>query len=177
MNRKISALSFLGRPEFILLFLILLAGGALRFSRLDFQSLAGDELQTWLIVSGSKNLQDIWTNAKHDTLPPGYNLLLHPFVGIFGDSEKALRSLSAASGFASILILFFLGKLIFSFREGLISCALLSFSLFGIYYSQESRPYSLLLTGTLLTAFFSFELIKHIDKDSGIPLSAAAGYV
>src|SRR6266498_48084 len=67
-----------------------------RFYRLGDQSFWFDE--AYSVVQARKPLGDLLAATAADTQPPLYYLLLGLWGGLFGDSEPALRSLSALLG-------------------------------------------------------------------------------
>jgi 4-amino-4-deoxy-L-arabinose transferase-like glycosyltransferase len=70
---------------------------------------------------------------------------------ILGQSEFVLRAAPAILGIFTIPVFYFIGKEFYDKNVGIISAALLTFSYFGIYYSQEAYSYS--------TVLFIFSLV------------------
>lgn len=68
--------------------------------------------------------------------PGGYIYASLPFVALFGPQELGIRSLSILSGLGIILLMYFLGKKIFSERIGLIAAGLAVISPWDIYLSR-----------------------------------------
>jgi len=93
---------------------------------------------------------------------PLYYLVLHFWIGFFGISEFAVRSLSAVFGCLSILALYKLGKYLFNVRVAIYCSLFLSVSFFHIYFSQEARMYTLLTLTALLSIFF---FLKSMDEN------------
>ncbi len=127
------------------LLLIILSGAFLRFYHLGFPSLGNDELETLRMSDYNSISSMINEGIVPDVHPPGFQLLIYIIMKNFGDSEFILRLPSAIAGILSIYVIFLLGKLIFSIREGLYSAVFLAISWCPLYYSQEARSYSLLL--------------------------------
>src|SRR5262249_58601165 len=87
-----------------LLIVCLWLAAGLRFYRLDAQSLWNDEgLSLGLARS---DVPTILRSAAADIHPPGYYLLLKAWYDLTGDSELALRSLSALTGVALVALLY-----------------------------------------------------------------------
>ncbi|MCD6345528.1 MAG: hypothetical protein J7M17_08020, partial [Anaerolineae bacterium] len=84
------------RWTWLLVLAALLLGAALRFYRLDAQSLWNDEGNTARLVERSVRL--IVEGAAGDIHPPGYYLILTVWRSATGDSEFALRGFSALCG-------------------------------------------------------------------------------
>ncbi|MEL6272636.1 MAG: hypothetical protein AAFR22_22715, partial [Chloroflexota bacterium] len=76
--------------------LILLVAAGLRFHDLGVQSLWNDEGSSY--VQATRSFADIATNAAADIHPPGYYWALRMWRGLVGESEFALRYLSALGG-------------------------------------------------------------------------------
>ncbi len=97
-----------GRGHWFILGAILLLAAALRFYKIDVQSLWYDEGNSARIAE--RSVQLIVEGAAGDIHPPLYYLLLKFWRGIFGDSEAGLRSLSALCGVFSVLFSFLIGR-------------------------------------------------------------------
>ena len=126
---------------FVLLGILVLAAG-LRFYRLDAQSLWNDEGNSARIAERPLNL--ILEGAEGDIHPPGYYILLHYWRALFGQSEYALRSLSAVAGVGLVSFTYLLGHQAFGQATGLGAAFLAALAPLGVYYSQEARMYTLL---------------------------------
>ena len=136
----------------IMLLLIVLLGSVLRFSGLSQQSLWLDELYSWKSANFN-SLSQVIEYGKRDIHPPGYAIVLYYIEKFIGDSETALRLPSAICGVLSIIVIYFLGLRYYSYKESLISSALMAFLWCPVYYSQEARMYSMMLLFTLTTMY------------------------
>ncbi len=146
---------------------------ALRFYRLDGQSLWADEGTS--VALALRSLPQIARDAARDIHPPLYYLLLHFWVRILGTSEVAVRSFSALLGTLLVLATYRLGTQLFDRRLGLVAALIAAFSPFQIYYSQETRMY--ILT-TLLGAISFIALIEVLGKqNSRSPTAWYAAYL
>lgn len=123
---------------------ITIAGFVLRVLLLDTKGLWLDEtFSIWMAnLRVGEMLQ--WV-IKIDQHPPLYYFLLHGWIGIFGDSPYYTRLLSVIFGTGTIPIIYLIGKRMSGPLMGVSAAALLAFSPFNIYYSQEARMYSLLM--------------------------------
>jgi mannosyltransferase len=165
------------RPVLSLLVIVVLAGAALRFYGLDAQSLWNDELSSWE-QSHQPTLADvIEKGVRPTTYPPAYQVLVYYVERWVGDSEKALRFPSAVAGVLAIVAIFFLGKQVYSQREGLVAAVLVAFSYQPIYYSQEARAYSFLLLFSILSSHFWFRIAGRLEARRAPDLSSQVGYV
>jgi mannosyltransferase len=161
----------------LLLGAIVLGGSALRFYRLDAQSLWSDELATWR-QSHQPTISAVIENGVRPTpYPPAYPVLIYFVEKNVGDSEIALRLPSAVAGVLSIIAMFLLAKQLYSVREGVIAAGLLAFSYQPIYYSQEARAYSLLLLFAILSAHFWFRMREQLEANGRLSAATASAYV
>lgn len=159
------------------LMLILILGGSLRLYGLKIQSLWNDELSSWRRSGFSSLTEVIDLGVRPDVHPPGYQIILFYVERYMGDSETILRLPSAIAGIVSILIIFLIGKQLYSYKEGLIAATLLAILQAPIFYSQEARAYSLLMLTTLLAAYFWIAIITHLKKETKIPLYLTLAYI
>jgi 4-amino-4-deoxy-L-arabinose transferase-like glycosyltransferase len=142
------------REAFLWICLLFVLGAALRAYRLGQNSLWIDEYAS--LVTARFPLGEISSAALHDDAfePPLYFWLLHLVVGALGDSEKALRLASAVAGTLTIpLIALLIRELGESPTVAVFSAGLLALSPLHLWYSQEARPYALLVwlgTGSLV---------------------------
>ncbi|HNS50096.1 MAG TPA: glycosyltransferase family 39 protein [Anaerolineae bacterium] len=126
----------------LLLASVLLLAAALRFYRLDHQSLWNDEGTS--VAMAQRDLQTIARNAAADIHPPLYYVLLSRWVRVLGTGEAAVRSLSALLGVGLVALTYALGRLLLGLRPALAAAFLAAISPFQVYYSQEARMYMLL---------------------------------
>jgi uncharacterized membrane protein len=130
----------------------LVAGAVLRLSTVTTRGLWLDEAIT--ASQASQTLQGLMGSLSGGVHPPLFHLIMHYWVVLFGRSEVALRSFSLVIGVATIPAAFWAGRRLFDRRTGLIAAALVAFSPFHIWYSQEARMYALLfLAGMLSTTY------------------------
>ena len=145
MLKRIAAKKLFPEIEYLVFFM----AAALRFFRLDAQSLWSDEGNS--VALAQTTFADIAARTALDIHPPFYYWLLKVWTSIFGLSEFAVRSLSAVLGFLLVLVVYQIGSRFFSRRVGLAAAIFSAFSPFQIYYAQEARMYMLLaLLGALL---------------------------
>lgn len=145
----------------ITLLLILVLAAFLRFYRLDAQSLWADEGNS-VSLSG-RSLPYINAGAAHDIHPPLYYYLLHFWMLVFGNSEFAVRALSALLGTVLVYLTYLLGRSLSNYWLGLVAAFLSAISPFQIYYSQEARMYILLAA---LSALSVYSFIKFLETEA-----------
>lgn len=172
-SRGITLPSLYERWDLLALLAVMLLGAALRFYGLGVQSLWADELASWNFSE-----QDTVSRViRGDTQPPLYFLLLHLWQWIFGESEWALRLPSALAGWLCIPAIYLLGKRLYSEREGLMAALFLAVLWAPIYYSQEARPYSMLILFSILTSYFWWDTMLGLRYRGELPVGEAALYV
>ena len=126
--------------------LLLAVAAALRLYRLGQNSLWVDEYYS--LITARLPLADVSAAALGSEAfqSPLYFWLLHFVIGLFGDSETALRSVSVVAGAITIPLLVLLVRAMGeSTRVATLSAALLALNPLHLWYSQEARPYALLL--------------------------------
>jgi mannosyltransferase len=145
----------------ITLLLILVLAAFLRFYRLDAQSLWADEGNS-VSLSG-RSLDHITAGAAHDIHPPLYYYLLHFWMRVFGNSEFAVRALSALLGTVLVYLTYLLGRHLSDYWLGLVAAFLSAISPFQVYYSQEARMYILLAT---LSALSVYSFVRFLEAEA-----------
>ncbi|MGD0907208.1 MAG: glycosyltransferase family 39 protein [Candidatus Acidiferrales bacterium] len=118
----------------------------LRFLGLGRQSLWLDEMGSWWFAS--RDLSHVLRSEP--TNPPLYYLLLHAWMGWFGTSESAIRSLSIVPSLLSVWLIFRFSRQLFNRGIAYLAAIYLAISTFQIYYAQEARCFSLLVSILLL---------------------------
>ncbi|GEM_PF-645578 len=130
---------------------IVVAGALLRVVRLTHQSLWNDEVVTYISSAGSW-WRVITQREENSNIPPLYylvantGLMLRRWLGV----EAALRVPSVIAGVLSIPLLFAVVRRWLGDRVALLAAGLMAVSPFHIWYSQEARPYALLLLLSLV---------------------------
>jgi mannosyltransferase len=132
-----------GRVDVVLVGIVLLAA-VLRFLGLGRQSLWYDEWLTTQATSGG--LVDALRHAANrEGIPPTYFALMWGWVRAFGDSEVALRTVSALAGIATVPVAYAIAHQLGQRRTvARVAALLVAVDPMLVWYSQEARPYSLL---------------------------------
>ncbi len=142
-----------------LLLAVILLAGWLRFFQLGSESLGLDEAISAFFAQ--EELTEILVESgPQRNNPPLYWLFLHVWVRILGNSEAALRSLSALFGMLAVGAIYAVGKELFERPLGLTAAFLSAISAFHVYYSQEARNYSLLLWLSVLSFLYFIRILK-----------------
>ncbi|MDD1700136.1 MAG: glycosyltransferase family 39 protein [Methanoregula sp.] len=144
---------FHSRYAQVLIFLTIV-GFVLRIYNLGFNSLWLDEATTY--YWSKLGFVELWEISRSaDFHPPLFHWIEHIML-VFGHSEFILRAAPALLGTLTIPVFYLIGKEIYDKNVGIISAALLTFSYFGIYYSQEAYSYSTVLF------IFSFVILFYL---------------
>jgi mannosyltransferase len=141
------------------LILLLLLTAALRLHDLGAQSLWYDEGSSY--VQSTRTLSEIADHAARDIHPPGYYWILAGWRVLMGESEFALRSLSAFASIISATLTYAIGRRLIGRSGGIFALMFVALNSFSIYYAQEARMYALL---TLWSAASLYALIRLIER-------------
>ena len=129
---------------------IVFLGVALRFYRIGAQSLWYDE--AFAVTLSRQSVAGIIANVEAGH-PPLYFLLLHACTRVAGESELAVRYLSAWIGVAAVALSYALGSRLFGRRLGLVVALIAAVSPLYVYYSQETRMYGLVAAEATLATY------------------------
>jgi len=133
---------------------ILIIGLFFRIYNLDTESLWTDEAFSARIAS-SEGIQEVIIGvAQTEAAPPGYYVLLHYWVHVFGDSMFMLRLLSVLFSILAIVMLFLLVRMLFNTNVALLASLFMATSMLQIEYAQEARIYTLFTFLSLTSAYF-----------------------
>ena len=149
--------------KYIMLISIVLLGLVLRLNDLGKESFWADEIYS-LSTSQMPFTSLIEHTAKFDNHPPLFYSFLHFWIKIVDISEKNTRLLSVLFGILTLFMTYFVGKLLYNDKVGMIATLLTSLSVFHIRYSQETRMYTLLTLLTLLSMFFLIKILQSEKK-------------
>ncbi len=85
-----------------------------------------------------------------DSGPPLYYLLLGAWQGLIGDTEVALRALSALLGVGAVTVTFVVARRGFGTPAGLRAALLLAVAPVPVFYAHQARAYTLLTLTSLI---------------------------
>ena len=139
--------------------LLILVAAYLRFHQIDHQSLWNDEGNSLRLAE--RAIPDLIAASRLDIHPPGYYLVLKGWIAVMGESELALRSLSALVGVMTVACVYALGKQLFADGVGVMAALLVTFNTFSLYYAQEARMYALL---ALLAAASMLAFVRWVER-------------
>jgi mannosyltransferase len=155
----------------ILIILIVVLAAFLRFHNLGGPSLFNDELSTVHTANSDNIACMIEGHIIPDVHPPGFQIMMFFVVHHLGDNEFWLRFPTAIAGILAVLMIYFLGRYIYSSREGLIAAFLTTVLWAPLYYSQEARAYSFLLFFSIVLVFYWLKIINNLKKESPVKIS------
>ena len=125
-----------------LMLAVLLLAAAVRFHRLDAQSLWYDEGIT--AAHSARSLPELIPLLQVNVHTPAYFVLLAGWTDVAGNSEFALRLPSALFSILSVALAYALGVRLYGSLAGVVAAALMALNSFSIGYAQEARMYAML---------------------------------
>ncbi len=138
-----------------LLFLpVLITAVWLRLTNLDATSLWFDEL--WQAAVAQRPLDAVLAGARAHTAMTPLDYLLGWVVHHFAATDFAVRLPAALFGSATLVLLYWLGCLLFGRRTAWLGSLLLAGAPLHLFYSREARPYAILtfMTLAVMLAFY-----------------------
>ena len=146
--------------------LLIVAGAYLRFEGLGVASLWRDELCTWHVSRMAVGESLRW--GPELSKPPLYQFVLRGLTDDPHPSEWTLRLPAAVCGLLTILAAGWLGMICGGPIVGASLAGLLAFHDLQIEYSQEARPYSLLVLGCTLSTALWYQLVTTRRRGYGL---------
>jgi len=141
---------------------VLAVGAILRLLFLTKEGLWHDEALTG--ISAVKPFWQMISFQFYLGHTPLYLLIIKPLVFIFGDSELVLRLPSVIFGVLAVYALFLLADKLFKNKLMVYtSTALFALSALQIHFSQEARPYTMLVFFVILSFYL---LLKALEDES-----------
>lgn len=175
-------LSDKAHPSLFLVLFLAAFGFALRTHRLDAQSLWLDEGLS--VIFARPDLATMLPQLiVRDIHPPLYEVLLHFWMQLAGDSEFSVRFLSVIFGVMLVPAVFRLGVELFRGDEddgrealvaGLLAGALVAVSPFLVYYSQEARNYIVVTFWSVTATYALWRALKAGKRRMWLGYSLAA---
>ena len=152
--------------NFFYLFFVI-AGILTIFYQINFEDFWLDEMQSFWISNPDLSWNETVQRHKYDYHNPVlFNLVLKYFLDIFGYNPETARYLSLIFG---SLFLLFIGPIAYQVKKDntfLFTTLLACLSIYIIKYSQEVRPYSLLLLTSALNIYFFLNLINKAGNNN-----------
>ncbi len=116
-------------------------------------------------------LHELPTYLRRDGAPPLYYALLHVWMGMFGTSDLAVRSLSGVVGVVTVPCAWLAGRRIGGTTAAWAAALLVATSPFAVRYDTETRMYALV---ALLTVLGFLALARTLDRPRPGNLAAVA---
>ena len=145
------------RKYCIILTVLTITGLILRFYHIDSNSVWLDEAIT--LKLSILPVPVMWQAILSDNSPPLFYFIEHIMLQ-FGNSEFILRFIPAIAGTMTIPAFYFLGKEFHSRGVGIVAAALLAFSSYNLFFSQEARAYSVVLLIFSITLIYYFKAFR-----------------
>jgi mannosyltransferase len=120
-------------------------------------------------------LHQIPSFLRRDGAPPLYYVLLHFWMGWFGTSDEAVRSLSGLFGVVTVPLAWVAGKRLGGRRVGWAAMLLVATSPFATRYDTETRMYSLVVLLTVLGFLALDRSLAHPRPGNLIAVDAVTG--
>lgn len=155
---------------------LLVFSAAMRFYHLDYQSLWLDEIHTMLEANPKQSMSDVYISiSTGEQMPPLYFYSIYFLFKIFGYTTLVARSFSAVLGVIGIFSIYKLGSELYSKQVGLLAALLLSINPFHLFFSQEARPYIVLLIFTVSAFTALVKYLKCPNRKNAIIYGLLAG--
>lgn len=145
--------------KWIIAALVVIANLILRFLYISNHSYWFDEI-IWIDI-GEWEINKIIEHCRtQDPNPPLYPIILHYWVKLFGISELGVRALAAISISIAGGALYVFAHDFFNKQTALFASLMFFTSNELFYYSQEARPYALIILFAVLSNYAFFSLIR-----------------
>lgn len=137
---------------------VVFLGAFLRLYRIDYQSLWYDEAKN-VSLANEFSIKDVW--GEQDAAEPAFLIfILRPWIKMFGLGDNSVRFPSVILGIISLVLIYMIGKLIFSRTIGLFSAYILAISPLAVYYSQQAGYNSAIMPAGLLSMWLFCRVFK-----------------
>ncbi|MFT4543652.1 MAG: mannosyltransferase [Bacteroidia bacterium] len=154
-------------PTWIVVTLLTVAALVLRLLYLNSTDIAGDE--PFSIFVAHFDLSEIIVYLSTGNNPPLFEVLLHFYIRVFGDSDFTLRLFPAILSSLTVGPIFLIGRKFFNGRVALIASVLFIFSIYQIRFAHEVRVYSFF---SFITAWTIYSFLSTLDRPKSIKLWA-----
>jgi mannosyltransferase len=148
--------------KYVLPFIFVIFNFLLKVLYLDYGDIGGDEPFT--IFNSQIDFTSFINLLKTENNPPLYFILLHYWIKFFGISAFSVRFLPLIFSCLTVFFIFRLAIKFFNLKVALITSILFSFSNYHIYFSHETRVYSLFALLTVISMFYFLSMLK--DKNN-----------
>ncbi len=121
-----------------------------------------DEIKNYIDYSENYGVKDVLLSLRHAGMhPPFYYIVLHYVIKFLNNNTITLRSVSILFSILSLILAYYLGKIISNESMGLCYVLFLTLSPYCLQYSVMVRPYPLLTFLALLSTLQIYHLVKN----------------
>ena len=150
---------------FVLIFFILSLGVFIRAYNINYDNFWFDEILSFWVADPKISTLESWERHKSiEQIPFLYNLILKTLFKIFGYEVFIGRYLSLIFNILGIFFIVKTTRLLKNNNSYIFALFLLSSNIYLISYSQELRPYSLILFLCALVIYCFFKTIKSTQE-------------
>ena len=158
-------LNYLKFDKNFLYFLFIIFGILTIFYQINFEDFWLDEMQSFWIADPELSWDETFQRQKYDYHNPIlFNLALKYFLDIFSYNPEIARYLPLIFGFIFLIII---GPITYQVKKDnsfLLVAILACLSIYTIKYSQEVRPYALLLLTSSLNIYFFLKVCNEVKN-------------
>lgn len=140
---------------------------------LDQASVAWDEPFT--IYHAQMSAKGIIRHLFNGNNPPGFELILHAWIKLFGTSAFSVRFLPCVFSSLTAMMVFLLGNKAFSYRIGLVTALIFTCSNFHLFFAHEARVYALFGLLTVTSVYLFFAMVQTKRKRYAFALALVNG--
>jgi len=152
--------------KYFLYFFLVIIGIFTIFYQINFEDFWLDEMLSFWIAEPGLSLNETIERHKYDYHNPIlFNLVLKYFLDIFSYNPEIARYLPFIFGSLFLIIIGPISLQIKKDNTFLLTTLLACLSIYTIKYSQEVRPYSLLLLTSALNIFFFLKLLNNYENN------------
>ena len=158
-------LKYLKLNKIFLYFFFVTIGFLNIFYQINFEDFWLDEMQSFWIADPELSWDETFQRQKYDYHNPIlFNLALKYFLDIFGYNPEIARYLPLIFGSIFLIII---GPITYQVKKDnsfLLAAILACLSIYTIKYSQEVRPYALLLLTSALNIYFFLKICNEVEN-------------
>lgn len=150
-------------PDWIWALILFVVALGVRLLHLTDTDIAGDEPFSIFVAQFEPAFIIEYLGTGNN--PPLFELILHYWMNVVGDSDYHLRLLPAIFSALTVIPLFLIGSKFFNRQVGLLASTLFTFSTWNIRFAHEVRVYSLLSLLTAISIWFFISIISNPNRN------------
>ncbi len=161
--------------EILALGVIIVLCMALRAYHIGAASLWSDEIFS-RYYSDLFGLRYLFTDGlSSEPTPPTYYVLLRAWVALWGQSEGALRSLSAVASTLCVIVTYLFGRELMGKPRAALGALLFALCPMSLYFAQETRVYALFMLATSIVLWAAAMFLRDPHSRSAAAFYALFG--